>query len=105
MSHTAKASSKTSSGSHVNQVAGDDQFAGPPNRPRRCRGTSATIVLIVMPASPFLRRQAERRHLFAVADEQRVADDNGMVPRLAFDGVERRGFLEFVRRRLDEREV
>ena len=34
------------------------------------------------------RRQAERGHLFAVAHEQRVPDEDRVVPGLALDGLE-----------------
>ena len=40
--------------------------------------------------------QPERRHLFAVAHEQHVSDEHGMVPRLPLDRLELRNLAVLV---------
>ena len=50
-------------------------------------------------------RQPERSHLFAVANEQHVADEDGMVPRLAVDRLEPADLGEPVDGCRDERDV
>src|ERR1051326_7864414 len=49
--------------------------------------------------------QLERGHLFAVAHEQRVADEHRMVPGLAFNCRQLRDLGELIRRRRHEREL
>ena len=49
--------------------------------------------------------EAERGHLFAVAHEQHIAGDHGVVPRLALDAGHARDLREAVRRRADQREL
>jgi len=50
-------------------------------------------------------RQAHRGHLLAIADQNDVADEGGMIPRLAFDRFESRELLELIRRRADQRQL
>src|ERR1022692_1166597 len=49
-------------------------------------------------------RQTESRHLLAVANQHSIANQHWMVPRLAFDRLESRNFLELRRSRGDQRE-
>src|SRR5262245_56087830 len=50
-------------------------------------------------------RQAECSHLFAVANEQRVANQRRVIPGLAFEGRESRELFEPIGSRTDERQL
>ena len=54
------------------------------------------IVITTQPPSADRERQAERGHLLVVANQQDVADQNRVVPGLAFDGREPRDLGELV---------
>ena len=53
----------------------------------------------------FTRARTCRGHLLAVADQQNVADQHGMVPRLAIDRLELCDLFELIDRRRDEHDI
>src|SRR5262245_54388623 len=54
------------------------------------------------PRRSVCQRQSKRGHFLAVPHEERIADEDGVVPGLAVERREARDFLELIRRRADE---